>query len=295
MKVTDRPGFQDGRFAAPIAARIVLLSGVLIALFSARAAPDEGDPPSRQDAMRSRAEDILVSVKTGDDRTPAKLLAEPVLSYTDRERNFPDATLWGWQVAGRPVAIAKIERVVSQAADRRPGWQYCFVSLTEELIEARWADRHHWRAAAPGIRWRAFSNAPQPAGSETTRLFQMKSLARQFEGRIDNPTIKVTEQMRLLPNPLVRYASPQEGLRDGAVFGLTSKGTNPDTLLLIELRDGEDDSPAWRFGLVGMTGDAVQVRRAGEMVWSKDVTTGPGDHRSWIWYVEWGTLPTPDP
>ena len=82
-----------------------------------------------------------------------------------------------------------------------------------------------------------------------------------------------------------QYAAPERNVVDGAVFGLTSNGTNPDALLLVEaLRDAEANSK-WRFAAVGMTGDGVEVMHRKQEVWSKPYTDGPGDYRSWMWYV----------
>jgi hypothetical protein len=91
--------------------------------------------------------------------------------------------------------------------------------------------------------------------------------------------------MRLLTSPLHQYASPKQNVVDGAVFGLTSNGTNPDALLLIEaLADPETDA-MWRYAVVGLTGDAADVSHADKKVWSKEYSDGPGDYSSWMWYV----------
>ena len=81
------------------------------------------------------------------------------------------------------------------------------------------------------------------------------------------------------------HAALDQNVVDGVVFGLTSNGTNPDALLLIEaLRDAEGDSQ-WRFAVVGMTGDGVEVMHKQTKAWSKSFSDGPGDYRSWMWYV----------
>jgi hypothetical protein len=44
------------------------------------------------------------------------------------------------------------------------------------------------------------------------------------------------QEIRRLATPVYRYADVGAGLRNGVIFGLTTNGTNPDLLLLIELR-----------------------------------------------------------
>jgi hypothetical protein len=34
-----------------------------------------------------------------------------------------------------------------------------------------------------------------------------------------------------------------------------------------------------------MTGDGVEIMHQQKKVWSKPYTDGPGDYRSWMWYV----------
>jgi hypothetical protein len=69
------------------------------------------------------------------------------------------------------------------------------------------------------------------------------------------------------------------------VFGLTSNGTNPDVLLVVEALGKPESNARWRYGVVAMTGDAVEVVLKDKTVWTKPYTDGPGDHRSWMWYV----------
>jgi len=248
---------------------------------------DTDDADARDEQMRELVSTITVrdlSDGSVDART-AELMPQPLVRYSDQQRRFPDATLWGWELDGRPVAFSKLERVVN-LLDGNLGWQFCLVSLSEGLIDARWEGRESWRASKRGVAWNDLTGAPQPHRSENGRLVQMKALARQFEAVIINPELEQRERMRLLPTPILRYSSAPHNVIDAGIFGFTSKGTNPDTLLLIELQ-GSDNEPAWKYAVVGMTGDAVTVERGGQSVWTKDSTPGPGDYDNWDWRVDW--------
>ena len=248
----------------------------------------------RDEQMRELVEAITVRSLTNDDAPSqtAELIDQPLMRYSDQQRRFPDATVWGWKTDGRPLAISKVERVISPV-DGNLGWQYCFVSLSPGLIDASWADAEQWSASQSGVTWRDLPNAPQAHRSEKGRLLQMKGLARQFEAVISNPRLKQKERMRLLPTPILRYSADSHGILDGGIFGFTSKGTNPDTLLMFELQESGNESN-WRFAVVGMTGDAATVRHGGTEVWSKKTTSGPGDHDHWIWRVDWDSDSPPE-
>jgi hypothetical protein len=113
----------------------------------------------------------------------------------------------------------------------------------------------------------------------------MKAVVREFSGETEQTPIKSRQELRLLASPLHRFAAPDKNVLDGAVFGLTSNGTNPDVLLIVEALRDEESKSRWRYAVVGMTGDAVEVVHQKAKVWTKPYTDGPGDHRSWMWYV----------
>jgi hypothetical protein len=244
---------------------------------------EESLAAERLEAMRAQIQSIAVFERDGDDAIQAELRPEPVFRYSDNVRQFADASAWLWRVAGRPVAFCKLERIVGAEVE---GWQYCFVSLSDRLTTAHWSDRFEWRARKPGLTWSPVPQARPARASESGRLSQMRQMARRFEATILNPAMERSEKMRLLSTPLARYAAEAQGVTDGALFGLASQGTNPDALLLIELvqRDGGDQ---WRYALAGATGDAVEVRLGGTLVWSHPYTGVPGDYENWMWIAFW--------
>lgn len=73
--------------------------------------------------------------------------------------------------------------------------------------------------------------------------------------------------MRPLARPIYRYADPERGVRDGALFGFATAGTNPDTLLAIELRGQSASEQAWSYGLARMTLCHVTAKLDDKEVW----------------------------
>ena len=59
---------------------------------------------------------------------------------------------------------------------------------------------------------------------------------------------------------------------DGALFGFTGTGTNPDLFLLVDL--SKDDG--WRIGFAGMTADGLTARLADKAIWSVPHAGGKG-------------------
>ncbi len=67
----------------------------------------------------------------------------------------------------------------------------------------------------PGVVFAAIPEAPAPAASAPQRLLQMRQLAKGFSATKKERDGNQTE-MRLLPQPIYRYAASEENLLDGA-------------------------------------------------------------------------------
>jgi hypothetical protein len=231
--------------------------------------------------MFDQAQRMLVKVGVAE---KCGLKETPLIHYSDQVRRLPESTLWLWEDHGRPVLFCKIERIVD-AAGATKMWQFCCSPATDSKTDVTWGKNFRWRARELTFRWIALPDASPPRDQPRARLSQMKSIAREFSGRTEQTPAKTEQEMRLLTSPLHQYASPKQNVVDGAVLGLTSNGTNPDALLLIEALAEAEAGATWRFAVVGLTGDAAEVSREDKKVWSKEYSDGPGDYRNWMWYV----------
>ena len=77
------------------------------------------------------------------------------------------------------------------------------------------------------------------------RLGQMRSMARDFtalqwKGK--------RAELRMLTQPIFRYEPTSGNTRDGAIFAFTNTeyGTDPDVLLILEVRETKD-KPRWEY------------------------------------------------
>lgn len=245
-------------------------------------------PQSAQDAqsaarlalMQRRAEHTRVFALEGEKRHEVAMRAEPVFRYADQPRGIVDGTLWVWGEPGRPVALQKVEYYPPTPTS----WTYCLASLSSELVEAEWRGGRRWTATKPGVKMQRWDDAPAAVAGKAGRLRQMKDLARRFTVRGSEATNR-KEELRLMTQPVHRYANDEEGLVDGAIFGFGS-GTNPNCLLLIELAREEQSEERWHYGFVGMSAESLRARLDDREVWYFPPAARIGGLDSWIWFFE---------
>jgi hypothetical protein len=272
--------FAAKRESAALASLVLLWALIIVA--APLAATD--DPPPEPDAlkleraarlqkMRALAGQFDITSATGDDSQHLELRGEPLFRYSDQPRGFVDATLWAWGPPGRPAAVAKIEAAVN---GKVPYWQYCVASLTDRPLNIDFANQRKLTAPRAGITLHAFSDGPPPSDRPTPRQRQMKDLAARFAATIHSRHLDtkelVKQEMRLLPSPMSRYADEKNGLRDGMIFGLTTNGTNPDMLIVIELRGAQPDRLEWQYGIAKMTYSEVHIRLDKSEVYNSPVS-----------------------
>jgi hypothetical protein len=110
----------------------------------------------------------------------------------------------------------------------------------------------------------------------------MKELVRQLKAYEnykprDHPAVERYE-LRVLPQPVHRYADAKSGLIDGGMF-IISYGLNPEVVLLVEaLREGST-GPAWHCGFARIAQADLHVDFESKEIWSHrgGRTKGPDD------------------
>ena len=193
----------------------------------------------------------------------APLRPDPIVRYDDQVRRIEDATLWAFVDRGRPAATLKVEIYPQGRA------LYGLVSLSDAVITATCSDGWEWAAKRPGIELQPMPDAPEPGGTAIERLVQMRALSRRFTGYEVEKSEKGRFQMRLMPKPVYRYADPESGLRDGALFSLAN-GTNPDVLFAVEARQQPGGRAAWHYGVARMGGATLVVELDNKQVWREE-------------------------
>jgi hypothetical protein len=261
----------------------LLLTAAALAAGLALAGDDEPAMPKPVTrAMRERLLEIYREEAAGytiyrdaGRQEKVELRSDPVYVWTNPLRGrVQDGAVFVWTCRGRSEAIGTI--FTSQAAGPR-FLTHEFHSLAITALDVTHQGEendteHQWKPSAPGITLVPIAGAPAPAPSPVRRLTQMRALANEFSARIEDRKGQRWE-LRLLPHPLYRYQSTDPEVLDGAVFSfVTSEGTDPEVLLVLEARrktGGTDTS--WQYALARFSLLKLWVWHKGHEVFTAQV------------------------
>jgi hypothetical protein len=234
-------------------------------------APAAADPPPANKENIDAALKLTLpaameyEIRVGDDEKPLAFQREPVLKWSNPDRGEVHGNVFLWTRDGRPLVAGSLLKWFRPHTHM----SHEFMSLAEEPLAATFHGSPAWKTAEPGVKFADLPGADAPAADEAKRLLQMRQLVKNFSGskkeREDmNPT-----ELRLLPQPVYRYAAPKQGVVTGGLFALVH-GTDPDIWVLVEAR-GEDAAAArWQFAAARMNSVEVHLRYRGEKVWSAE-------------------------
>jgi hypothetical protein len=226
-----------------------------------------GDPPPANEGVAAtrpsarRLLDLARQYEFFADRerlTKFELQPKPLLTYSNPVRGDVQGSVFVWTRDARPEVVGAF-----------------FDFRTEDKLDselhalatagiAGWRDgREFWNPAKPGVKFQSVPGSQDPAATPVARLRQMRELAGEFTVEREHPE-QGKGQMRLLPQPIYRYASLKANVADGAMF-VYVEGTDPEAYLLIEARGGE--SPQWEFAFARMNIVKFTGAYKGDVVW----------------------------
>lgn len=191
-----------------------------------------------------------------------ELQKQPVLTWTNVDHYI--GSVFVWTAGGRPEVIGCIGS--QQLPDGKCNVFHEFHALTQEPLPAvKFGDgQKQWAPTKPGVKMAPVAEAPAPADSERLRLTQMRTIAREFGGSMqDNQDVT---ELRLLTQPLIRYKAPERGVIDGAIFSFVWKGTDPEILLILEDRK-TDAGSQWQFALARFNWRVMWATHKDKEVW----------------------------
>jgi hypothetical protein len=189
--------------------------------------------------------------------SPAKLIKEPVLRWSNPAVGEVHGNVFLWTVDTRPAAVGSLFKWFSPHKHT----SHEFQSLAEGKLSAKYEGREVWTTKSAGVSFVPLA-AEAPADTAQRRLAQMRQLARRFTGHL---TTREGEQheLRLLTQPVYRYAAKGADVLDGGLFALV-QGTDPDILFLLEARS----DAKWHFAAARMQNCALAVQFDGREIWS---------------------------
>jgi hypothetical protein len=250
-----------------------LLGVAILTVGIGRTSAEEGapatDPTVREPsaaqmkAMHRRAASLAVR-RGKENAQPVGLVDAALLRYSSPggDTGTTDGSIWAWGKGGRPAALAAVFFHRLEGGDEK--WSCELLSLSDEPVSVH-AAGWKWTPARSELRWQTVPDAPAVAESDAQRTRQMKDLARRFSASATYHKDR-TDQLRLMIRAIHRYADPDNGLIDGAVYAFAS-GTNPEALLLLEARASGGERPAWHFSFARMGAGAVEARLDDKVVW----------------------------
>lgn len=213
-------------------------------------------------AVLAPAKAKLLLVRAGAELVKAELHPEPLLRWSNPTAGSVYGEVFVWSVDGRPAVLASIYRWYHPYHDATVE----FASVWEGPAEASEGEVSHWTTPTAGVSFADLPQAPVPAAGRGLRLVQMRDQARRFAAELadERGGDQVERQLRLLNQPVHRYASPKHQILDGAIFAFV-EGTDPEAWLLIEAVE-EKGTSRLRFALVRMNVDAIQIRLDREVI-----------------------------
>lgn len=215
---------------------------VAVALLLKLLVGDAADEPSPLERFQQEAQGY--EMRLGDQQASQLVLtSNPVLHWANPAANGEDGAVFVWLNAGRPEVIGTFF-TYRRASTGEIVLKHSLHSLTSHSIAADYQGRRVWSPKAPGVEFRPVPEAPAPAETARLRLLQMKSLSKEFSGKLVDLRGQPSA-LRLLPQPLVRYEPTGTAVRDGAIFAL-AEGTDPQSLVLIEARNTKG-APRWEY------------------------------------------------
>ena len=148
-------------------------------------------------------------------------------------------------------------------------WVQEYYSLASRPFLLRDGDQVLWQPRNVADEFRPVDESPTPADSRAKRLAQMRDIAREYSAYDDFTSNNQTtrHELRLLSNPLYRFAAAETGVIDGAVFAFVL-GTDPELLLVLEAQKTGDGGRDWFYRFEAMTYWPVEVKRQGHSIWS---------------------------
>jgi len=199
-----------------------------------------------------------------ESRSSARLLAEPVLRWSNPAVGEIHGNVFLWTIDKRPAAIGSLFKWFTPHTHM----SHEFHSLAEQPLVGRYDGRDVWTTSARGLAFSLLPSAPQPAASAAQRLLAMKRLAKDFSAT-KHQRDGEKQELRLLTQPIHRYAAPEHKVLDGALFVFV-QGTDPEVFLLLEAR-GDQGKAAWHFAATRMNSVGFVLRYQDKEIWSAEI------------------------
>jgi hypothetical protein len=248
----------------------ILLSLCLVARGEDPPAPREPDSPLREQyQLAAKKYEFFLDQ---DRKVPLVFEPKPIFHWSSD--NDWSGDVFVWTARGRPEVVGCV--LSSPSKPERTAIHEFHTLSTEPLGPAEMAAKYRWAPKA-GVEFKKLDGAP--AATAAGRLPQMRAISRDLHAFMESDG---KWELRLLPQPLLRYQPAEGDVIDGALFSwVWSRGTDPEVVVAIEcLRTKQ--GLEWRYAPLRFTTREVWVKHGDKEVWrvpvhreeGKEVCTG---------------------
>jgi hypothetical protein len=251
----------------------VLLSLAAASHWMATCAGQIADPADAEKKFRAHAKEAAAAYEIRSESAAGRKLTLRPASILWWTNPVPERQMHGdvflWTDDGRPAAVLCLFEMTENGKVRECH-ELC--SLVPGPLVTIAAPTSQWSPKVGQVTMSPLPNAPLPATAPRQRLSQMRELAARFTCE-KTTRMDETRTLRLLTQPLERYASPSHQVTDGALFAFV-EATDPEIFLLVEMR-AVNGTPQWHYGFARMASVHMRATLADKTIW--EVETLPYD------------------
>jgi hypothetical protein len=236
---------------------------LLVSSFAAVADDEQPIPEAEalRAAYREEAESREFMLADG---AKLKLADAPLIHWSNYGEWSGDVFVW--MLDGRPAVIGGVLSWPSRGRQIYNFSQELHLLAELPIAPTNLQNGRRW-APEDGLKRERLAEAPTPATTGRARLVQMREIARSFKAFMEHDG---RWELRLLPQPLIRYGNERSDVVDGALFSYVwSKGTDPEVILLLECHR-QDATLSWHYAPVLFTTREVWLKHDDREVWHVD-------------------------
>ena len=252
----------------PLALRTFVVWSLAMSSFAAddEPAPKASPPVIAATKHAATLEMALAEPKSGE---LLKLSERALLTFGDAARDHEAGTLWAWSSGGRPVAMMELFRATGD--DKL--WLHALTMTSPKLVRMKAKSGAVWSPRKSDFEPKALPGELGVGDKPARRLRQMKDLARRFTAHEFWDPNNSRFELRLLAQPVLRYADPANNVVDGAVF-VFAHGTNPEVLMLLEAVGADAATAKWQYSFARSGSAEMHVELDGQEVWLRERPPG---------------------
>ena len=200
-------------------------------------------------------------------KKPLELQSDPIFKWQNLTNQGGQlGAIYVWTREGRPEVLGTM---FSQREKEQRNVIHEFHTLADVLVavDSPKDVARQWKPKGT-LPFVPLMSAPMVAETAVRRISQMRTLSREFAAFTQIESERV--ELRLAPQPLIRYQPTRSDVLDGAIFAFLSSaaGTDPEVMLMIEARktDANATDWTWHLGIVRFTErDLVVTRKDTEL------------------------------